>query len=173
MDADFFMWVATPEGDQRKGQVVKRLHWAVLGVLVAAATVLLWPAEPAPQPVVYANISRNARVCLASTPAGNAPEIWRAIQAETNAEPVNAQHLISPNAHPGAIAPFLNGVLALHCRLIITTGIDMHDALAAAAKSHGEQMFASDDSSITMPNFRHVATPADVVQLIRDVANGR
>ncbi len=152
-----------------------RLRWVILGVLVAAAgvaaTVLLWPGEPAPQPAAYANISRNARICLASTSAGDAPEIWRAIQAETTGEPVNAQHLVSPSRQ--TVAPFLNGVLALHCRLIITTGSDMHDAVTAAAKSHPDQAFASDDKSITLPNVRQVTTAPEVVQLIRTVTNGR
>lgn len=156
---------------------MKRLHWVIFGVLVAAAgvaaTVLLWPSEPAPQPVAYANISRNARICLASTSVGDAPEIWQAIQAETNHEPVNAQHLISPNRQPDAIAPFLNGVLALRCRLIVTTGSDMHDAVTAAAKSHPDQAFASDDKSITLPNVRHVAAAPEIAALIRDVTNGR
>ncbi|OXM61363.1 hypothetical protein [Amycolatopsis vastitatis] len=155
---------------------MKRLHWAALGVLVAAvgvaATVLLWPGESAPQPVAYANISRNARICLASTSSGDVPEIWQAIQAETNREPVNAQHLIAPNRQPDTIAPFLNGVLALHCRLIITTGSDMHDAVTAAAKSHPDQAFASDDKSITQPNVRHVAAAPEIAQLIHDVTNG-
>jgi basic membrane lipoprotein Med (substrate-binding protein (PBP1-ABC) superfamily) len=153
---------------------VKRLHWVALGILVAAgtaATVLLWPGKPATQPVAYANISRNARICLASTSAGDAPEMWRAIQAETNREPVNAQHLISPNRQPDAIASFLNGVLALRCRLIVTTGSDMHDAVTATAKSHPDQPFASDDKSITQPNVRHVATAPEIAQLIRDVTN--
>ncbi|QKV74198.1 hypothetical protein [Amycolatopsis sp. Hca4] len=156
---------------------MKRLHWAVLGVLMAAAgiaaTVLLWPGEPSPQPITYANISRNARICLASTSAGDAPEIWREIQAESSGKPVNAQHLIAPNRQPDTVASFLNGVLALHCRLIITTGTDMHDATTAAAKSHPEQTFASNDQSITLPNVRHVTTPAETVQLIHGVTNDR
>ncbi|MEA5367219.1 hypothetical protein VA596_47365 [Amycolatopsis sp., V23-08] len=154
---------------------MKRQHWAALGVLVAvgaAATVLLWPDEPAPQPVAYANISRNTRVCLANTTAGDTEEIWRAVQLEADHEPVNAQHLIAPERNPETIAPFLNGVLALHCRLIITTGTDMHDAVTAAAKSHPEQVFASDDSTITLTNVRHVRTGPDVAQLIRTIANG-
>ncbi|OXM61346.1 hypothetical protein [Amycolatopsis vastitatis] len=122
--------------------------------------------------IAYANISRNARICLASTSSGDAPDIWRAIQAETNRKPVNAQHLIAPNRQPDAIAPFLNGVLALRCRLIITTGSDMHDAVTAAAKSHPDQAFASDDKSITLRNVRHVATAPEITQLIRDVTNG-
>ncbi|WP_410595425.1 hypothetical protein [Amycolatopsis sp. lyj-23] len=156
---------------------MKRLHWAIPGALAAAAgvaaAVLLWPDEPTPQPIAYANISRNARICIASTAAGETPEIWRAIQAETNHEPINAQHLIAPNQQPDAIAPFLNGVLALRCRLIVATGSDMHDAVTAAAKSHPDQAFASDDKSITLPNVRHVASATDAVQLVRDVTNGR
>ena len=155
---------------------MKRLHWAGLGILVAvgaAATVLLWPDEPAPQPVAYANISRNTRVCLTNTAASDAEDIWRAVQLEADREPVNAQHLIAPNLNPEAIAPFLNGVLALHCRLIITTGTDMHDAVATAATSHPDQVFASDDRSITLPNVRHIGTGTEVAQLIRNITKGR
>jgi hypothetical protein len=155
---------------------VKRLHWVILGVLVTAATavtLLLWPDEPAPQPVTYGNISRNARICLANTSASDASIMWRAVQAEAEHEPVNAQHLVSPNHTPDAVAPFFNGVLALHCRLIVTTGEDMHDAVISAAKSHPDQAFASDDRSIHLPNVRRVDTAPEIAQLVHDIAIGR
>ena len=49
----------------------------------------------------------------------------------------------------------------------------MHDAVTAAAKSHPDQAFVSDDKSITQPNVRYAAAAPEIAQLIRDVANGR
>lgn len=155
---------------------MKRLFLLIAGALVvvgATVLVLLWPHDPAPQPIAYANVSRNARICVTGTSTDESSKLWTAVQTAATHEPINAQRVIAPNRQPEQLIPFVNGLLALHCKLIITTGKDMHDAITSIAKANPNQTFATDDSTIALSNVHYITSPAELAKIIHALADGR
>lgn len=151
---------------------MKRRNLLLVAGLLLLATVgtvivvISWPDQPPTQPTVYANVSRNVRVCVAGTSARNTAQLWNAVESAATNEPINAQQHIAPDPTPDEVASFLNGLIALHCRLIITTGKDMHGPATIVARNNLHQAFATDDDTITLPNVQHIQTQSSVATVI-------
>ena len=141
-------------------------------LLVIGATVLLvtWLNKPAPQQIAYTNISHNTKICVVSTSTDTAAPIWHAVQTAANQAPVNAQQLIAPSKEPDQLVPFINGLLALHCKLIIATGADLHDPIISVAKANPHQEFAT-DTTANLPNVQHITDPAQIPDMIHTASN--
>jgi hypothetical protein len=89
--------------------------------LVLTAAGLTWYTVSLPEPgPKYTNISRNFKACLVSTSAQ--PEVWQAIQAATGRSAINAQRLTAPVGTTEELRPYVNGLLALQCQLIVAAG---------------------------------------------------
>jgi hypothetical protein len=124
--------------------IVSALLVAAAGV-VAVIVVTKNDSQPPTKPIVYANVSQNFKACLLTTAndSVDVPTVWSAIQMATSRAPINAQHLTIPPAARQDLTPYLNSLLALHCRLIVTAGGELRDTLVAVAKLHPEQHFAN------------------------------
>jgi basic membrane lipoprotein Med (substrate-binding protein (PBP1-ABC) superfamily) len=149
--------------------------------LITAAVIIIVVAvsgSPAPsQQIAYTNISRNFKACLLNTTTNvtTATATWQAIQKATTNTPINAQHITAPAGPTPTLVPYLNGLLALHCQLIVTTGDDLHDTLNAIATAHPQQAFLNiSNAPTTLTNIHTIPTstpPVTITNLVTTAAH--
>lgn len=137
---------------------------------VVATLVLTNLDGPKEQEVAYTNISRNTKICVTSTSAETAATIWHAVQTASVHEPVNAQQIIAPTNQPDQLEPFVNGPLALHCRLIIASGSEMHAPITSIANANPHQEFAIDSDLINLTNVHRINDIAEIPTLVHGAA---
>ncbi|WP_329072599.1 hypothetical protein [Amycolatopsis sp. NBC_01480] len=134
---------------------------------IVAAVVVLTPS-PEPEAVAYANVSRNYRVCMLSTTtdAVQADRLWPAVQAATTRTPINAERVTAPTGTSDQLTPYLNSLIAQHCRLIVAPGPDLAAPAATAAQAHPDQHFLT-SAQPTAANVSTIpARPADLTTAI-------
>jgi hypothetical protein len=123
-------------------------HWkitapATVVVIGAAVAVIVATTDPEPAAVAYANVSRNFRVCMLAT-TNDTPEanrVWPASQTAAARAPINAERVTAPVGTSDQLVPYVNGLVALHCGVIITAGPELAAPVAAVAKTHPGQRF--------------------------------
>jgi basic membrane lipoprotein Med (substrate-binding protein (PBP1-ABC) superfamily) len=69
--------------------------------------------------------------------------------------------------------PFVNGLLALNCRLIIAAGNGIHDAITSVAKANPHQDFATDATAIDLPNVQHITDDTQIAGMVHAAAATR
>lgn len=146
----------------------------VSGAVVIAAIawfVVSQHGQPSRQQVAYTNVSRNYRVCFASTSPETAAAAWHATQAAAAHAAINAQQVTVPTAPASQEVPYLNGLLALKCGVIITAGADLHDAATTVAKANPHQAFINVGSVLDLPNVRDLVDPSGITELVVAAAN--
>ena len=126
-------------------QLIRRrfqLGLALALVSVAGvAAFLFWPHGRTPPPLVAAtNYSGRPTACLAadSTDGPGLPlarSVWKAMQEASKGKAVNVQQLTVAAPNHEQAAPYLAGLLAQHCTLIITVSPSFTDALPGIAKA--------------------------------------
>ncbi|RKE05090.1 hypothetical protein [Streptomyces sp. TLI_171] len=129
----------------------------VLAAAVAAAllgtalAVWLWPhgADEASAKVAANDYSGRPSVCLAADDsAASAPlvqQTWAVLQRTSTASQVNAQQLVVPVKDATAAAPYLSGLVAQRCTMIVTAGAAFDGALPAVAKGASQIRFIAVD----------------------------
>lgn len=121
---------------------------AVVGVLAATAA-LIWtqhPSRPKETPLVVADVSGRPTACLAAdtepTTRDEVARIWAAMHAGAAGKRVDVQQLIVPVTTSKQAQPYLAGLLAQHCDLIVTVGPRFGNAIPT-------QLAAAPDTSFT------------------------
>jgi basic membrane lipoprotein Med (substrate-binding protein (PBP1-ABC) superfamily) len=139
---------------------------AVTGILIG-----LRGNAPAPQAINYTNLSRNYRVCLLTTghdTSTDAP-LWQTIQNAAARSPINAQHITAPDGTPDQLQPYVNGLVAMDCQLIIAPGAELAGPARNAAKAAPHTHFLI---SVDQPNLTNTTTiPADPHTLLNVITN--
>ncbi|MBC3844665.1 hypothetical protein GXW82_44190 [Streptacidiphilus sp. 4-A2] len=115
--------------------------WMAIGAAVIIAFVVIarisWPQETKPPAVIVNNYSQNAVACLAhdsgAKPDDSSPT-WTAMQ-EAGTAHLNLQQLAIPGDSPGQAQPYLSGLVAHRCNLIITVGTRLATAVRTVAAS--------------------------------------
>ena len=146
-----------------------RFRWialAVGGLVLVGAGWLLFGRSSQPQQQAIYSVSQNYRVCLASTAA--ATPAWPALQAAHGA--INAQQVTVPASAVGDQVPYLNGLLALKCRLIVVAGADLHDAATTVAKANPKQQFVTVGTPLNLPNVHDLPDASGLTRFVTDAA---
>ncbi|WP_137816398.1 hypothetical protein [Gandjariella thermophila] len=127
---------------------------------------------PTKQPVVYTNISRNFRTCLFTTDPAAAAPIWQAVQQAAADQPINAQRFTAPHGTPADLTPYLNGLIATKCKLIVAVGTDLHDTVSTVASANPSTEFINIGSTTALSNIHDLpADPHQIRQLVLDAAH--
>lgn len=107
-----------------------------------------------------------------SDDTAEAAHVWNAIQAATAHEAINAQQILAPPGATEQLIPYLNGLIAEQCHLIITVGTRLHDAIVAVAQANPNQMFLNIGSSTTLPNIRDITNDTSTItELVKAAAH--
>ena len=144
---------------------------AAAALVVAVVTVLVvFVFTSGPAPSAQPDISSNFKVCLLDSAQGegDAKIVWNGVQSATKKVPINAQQLTVPAGSGVDPAPYLNSLVQLHCQLVITSGVELADALKAAATNNPDIRFLHIGDPVDLPNVRTVQGAAVTSTLIRD-----
>ncbi|ARP72902.1 hypothetical protein LK07_27520 [Streptomyces pluripotens] len=124
---------------------------AVLLGAVAAAVLVLLPDSgntTSTQAPAAQNISGRPRVCLLQTDTHSTSDrtteqqVWSALQRVTPSGRVNLQRLSAGSATGRQLAPYLNSLVARHCRLIIAVGRPLAEPVKHNSAQHPHQRYA-------------------------------
>lgn len=137
----------------------RRRTTAILGAVTAAAAaclaaVIAFSGGDAPPKVVAADLSGRPTACLAADQATSsknpdANQAWTAMQHGAHGLKVNIQQLVLP-ATPAQTKPYLAGLLAQHCNLVVTVGRPFGEAIAAEVHLSPATRFLAIDAG-TLP----------------------
>ncbi|GAA2773161.1 hypothetical protein [Kitasatospora cinereorecta] len=134
-----------------------RLLIALATLLAGTAVTLLWwkpwTHDSTPPRVAAADYSGRPSACLAAADdeatRAAAQNAWHAMQDAAKGQAVNVQQLTVPAATREQAAPYLAGLIAQHCTLIITVGpaagSAVPDLLAPAAGTRFTTVDAGED----------------------------
>jgi basic membrane lipoprotein Med (substrate-binding protein (PBP1-ABC) superfamily) len=139
------------------------------GVAVATMALVLFFVFDSSPPAPVADISDNYKVCLLdSSQAVDPTTVWHAVQAAIEKAPINAQQLTVPDVPGGHADPttYLNGLVALHCRLVVTDGADLTEPLAAVAAQNPKIRFLDIGDPIQLSNVGSITPPVTNPQQI-------
>lgn len=155
--------------------MLREHRWIAIGggtaVIVAAVLVIVFVVGGGgQQPIHYANYSRNFKVCLLDQTHDDADAamVWKAVQTAKASAPINAQQMTVPTGKRIDPAPYLNGLIALRCELIITNGPGLADAVRAGATAHPGTNFVTVGDPVALPNVHAVSTPITSPQSLTD-----
>ncbi|MFC1413039.1 hypothetical protein ACEZCY_08995 [Streptacidiphilus sp. N1-12] len=127
------------------------------GLLVLAAGALVWGltgGSSAPPPVVAADLSGRPTACMAAdqATASKNPDTkltWAAMQHGAQNRKINIQQLVLPATSTQA-KPYLAGLLAQHCDLVVTIGSPFGHAIPTSAHLAPTTRFLAIDAG-TLP----------------------
>ncbi|KJS58231.1 hypothetical protein [Streptomyces rubellomurinus] len=132
------------------------VRWAlglVSALTVATVVALLTlgtddTADNRPAPVTPSNIAGRRTACLTgdTTEAGNRTDtstIWAALQEASQQGQLNVQQLFPAATTADQALPYLAGLAAQHCDLIVAVGPTFGQALNAAAKANPHTSFVA------------------------------
>jgi len=138
------------------------------GVGVTLLLVLAFTDDSAP--LARTDISSKFKVCLLDVAQGgsDAKIVWNAVRSAAEEAPINAQHLTVPAGSNVDPAPYLNSLIELHCHLVIISGVELGEALKAAAANHPDARFLSIGVPVDLPNVRTIPISEETPTLIRD-----
>ncbi|QKW18533.1 hypothetical protein HUT16_05170 [Kitasatospora sp. NA04385] len=120
-------------------------------LLGAASAVWLWPrgGDDAPAKVVANDYSGRPSVCLAAddsaASAGTVQHTWTVLQQAGRDSGVNVQQLVVPAGDAAAAAPYLSGLVAQRCTLVVTAGASFDGALPVVAGGAPQVRFIAVD----------------------------
>ncbi|MGW4815990.1 hypothetical protein ACWEPB_30665 [Kitasatospora cineracea] len=110
---------------------------ALLGI---AMTVWLWPQnnDSTSTKVVANDYSGRPSACLAADDSAASTELvqrtWTVLQQSGQENQINVQQLVVPAKDAAEAAPYLSGLVAQRCTMIVTVGSPFASALPAIAK---------------------------------------
>ncbi|SEM75138.1 hypothetical protein [Streptacidiphilus jiangxiensis] len=126
---------------------------AAVAAIAAAclAAVLTFSGDGAPPKVLAADLSGRPTACLAADTATTSRDTtttrtWTAMQHGAQGLKVNIQQLVLPATATQA-KPYLAGLLAQHCNLVVTVGQPFGAAIAADAHLSPTTHFMTVDAS--------------------------
>lgn len=141
----------------------RSFRWAMvaaLGAAGAATAALVIGSGGHHEPLAITDISQNFKVCVlaAGNPAAPAPSpAWAAVSAAAReTKTINAEQFTAPTGPARQQIPYLNGLIALRCRLIVVAGPELRGALTRVAKADPAQQFLSYGTGALLPNVRRV-----------------
>ncbi|MFF9647207.1 type 1 periplasmic-binding domain-containing protein [Kitasatospora aureofaciens] len=140
-----------------KIHLTPRLRWvlgltAVLVVAGAGLAVLLANGHDGgsagPAAISPSNIAGRRTACLTgdATEAAKRTDtspIWAALQDASQHSKLNVQQLLVPAATPDQALPYLSGLSAQHCDLVVSVGPTFTQALESAAKANPRTQFVA------------------------------
>ncbi|MFJ9693974.1 hypothetical protein [Kitasatospora sp. NPDC101183] len=147
---------------------------AAVGAAAAAVAVgfaLSGDDEPA-APAVHANdVSKRATACLAADSATASGgelfgQVWSAMQTAGARNDRNVQQLVVPAAGAEQAGPYLSGLVAQRCDLIVTVGAPFGQASSTVAQASPAVRLTAVDSTLG-------SAPANVTLLAGADAAGR
>ncbi|MER7667419.1 hypothetical protein ABTY61_03005 [Kitasatospora sp. NPDC096128] len=134
-----------------------RLRWTLglaSALAVVGAAVLLFllgmddSGDARPVPVPPSNIAGRRTACLTgdTTEAGGRTDtgaIWAALQDAARQRPLNVQQLFAPATTGEQALPYLAGLSAQHCDLVVAVGPAFGQSLATAAQASPRTTFVA------------------------------
>jgi hypothetical protein len=150
-------------------ETVSRRQWLIGGgaalVLVIVLAVVFWPRpNPAP-PRAREFVDYN--VCLLTGSGGitadPAAAIWAGMQDAAAETTVRTQYLAVPGEQTAAnAAPYLAGLVARRCNVIIATGEPAVASLYADAPKYPQVVFVAVGGTTPSPRVRQIRADGDV-----------
>ena len=153
-----------------------RVGLAVVGVLVLVGGLVGWWWSGRPQPKAAApvnDVAGNFRVCLlTSSDSSRSAAVWAALQRAAATGKVNAQRFPAPAGQANAM-PYVNGVVAVGCGLVVVADDGLIRVVEAAAAKAQQQRFLVVGAGKAAGNLEVVSGPEDVsAWLSRHVVGG-
>ncbi|GLW58859.1 hypothetical protein [Kitasatospora phosalacinea] len=124
---------------------------AAAALLVIAAALWPWPHDDggAPAKTTANDYSLRPSACLAAddstTSAPLVQHTWTALQQAGQDNQVNVQQLVIPAKDSTDAAPYLSGLIAQRCTMVVTVGAPFNTALPAIAENAPHVRFVAID----------------------------
>ncbi|WP_404870064.1 hypothetical protein ACI1MP_31400 [Kitasatospora griseola] len=129
----------------RRGLVLATLAVILLGTALTA-WLQPWDNSHAVPKVAANDYSGRPTACLAADDSVASAQVvqhtWTVLQQAGKDNPVNVQQLVVTAKGPEEAAPYLSGLVAQHCTLIVTAGSAFDGAVPAAVKVSPHVRFA-------------------------------
>jgi basic membrane lipoprotein Med (substrate-binding protein (PBP1-ABC) superfamily) len=143
---------------------------AVALVAVIATVVVISHQGDSQERVAYANISQNYRVCLARTASDQGVPVWQALQDAAKQAAINVEQVTVPAGPAAQQAPYLNGLVAQKCDLIVIAGQGLHNVVDTVAKDNPGRKFAVVNDKLDRPNVQAFPDPAALSGFVANTA---